>query len=125
MQNRVDYFEPWIISDTSIVSEEVWDVAPDPFTGDPGVRTEIIDCYGAMGVSIDFMRRIVACVNACKGIPTEALEQGVIKDMQESLEFYADGRNWNSVDTGIGEFPGEAVDNGSSARSALYKLKAV
>jgi hypothetical protein len=26
-------------------------------------------------------KRIVACVNACKGIPTEELEKGIIEDM--------------------------------------------
>jgi hypothetical protein len=31
-------------------------------------------------------RRIVAAVNACKGIGTEALEQGVIRDLLEALE---------------------------------------
>jgi len=30
-------------------------------------------------------RRIVACVNACKGIPTEALEAGVLKGVLEVL----------------------------------------
>jgi hypothetical protein len=29
-------------------------------------------------LSKDELRRIVACVNACRGIPTEALEAGVI-----------------------------------------------
>ena len=30
--------------------------------------------------------RIAAAVNACEGIPTEALEPGVVKDMQEALQ---------------------------------------
>lgn len=30
-------------------------------------------------------RRIVACINACAGIPTEALENGVIGEMKEAL----------------------------------------
>ena len=35
-------------------------------------------------------RRIVACVNACAGIPTEALEAGVVGEMQRSLKRIAD-----------------------------------
>jgi len=31
-------------------------------------------------------RRIAACVNACEGIPTEALESGVVQEMVEALE---------------------------------------
>lgn len=31
-------------------------------------------------------RRIVACVNACAGIPTEAIESGVIQEMRAALE---------------------------------------
>lgn len=31
-------------------------------------------------------RRIVACVNACEGIPTEALESGVVREVVEALE---------------------------------------
>lgn len=34
-------------------------------------------------------RRIVAAVNGCKGIPTEALETGVVADMLKALR-YAD-----------------------------------
>ncbi len=32
-------------------------------------------------------RRICAAVNACKGIPTEALEQGVIRELLEALDY--------------------------------------
>lgn len=31
-------------------------------------------------------RRIVACVDACEGIPTKALEAGVVREMVEALE---------------------------------------
>jgi len=31
-------------------------------------------------------QRIFACVNACEGIPTEALESGVVREMVETLE---------------------------------------
>jgi len=32
--------------------------------------------------------RIVACVNACEGIPTEALEAGVIRDLIDAATRY-------------------------------------
>jgi hypothetical protein len=32
-------------------------------------------------------RRICAAVNACKGLPTEALEQGVVARLLESLDY--------------------------------------
>lgn len=34
------------------------------------------------------LERIVACVNACKGRPTKALEEGVIKELLEALKTY-------------------------------------
>jgi hypothetical protein len=43
----------------------------------------------------DNFRRIVAAVNACKGIPTEALEDGVISELVERLR-YLDGEEFNN-----------------------------
>jgi len=34
------------------------------------------------------LRRIVACVNACEGIPTEALESGVVRELIEAATRY-------------------------------------
>lgn len=39
------------------------------------------------------------------------------------LRFYADQANWRPIDTGIGEFDGDAVDHGSRARDALAELE--
>jgi len=33
-------------------------------------------------------RRAIACVNACKGIPTEALDLGIIEEMMAERERY-------------------------------------
>lgn len=41
-------------------------------------------------------KRIIACVNACAGIPTEALENGALGDALKTLALYADPHNWNS-----------------------------
>ena len=40
-----------------------------------------------------------------------------------ALEFYADPKNWESVNTGIGDLPGDAIDYGSRARAALETEK--
>jgi hypothetical protein len=40
-------------------------------------------------------KRIVACVNACKGIPTEELEKGIIEEMERVLG------NWTSKSYGF------------------------
>lgn len=37
-----------------------------------------------------YAERIVACVNACEGISTEALNDGVVKDMYEALKSIMD-----------------------------------
>jgi len=34
------------------------------------------------------LRRIVACVNACDGIPTEALESGVVRELIKAATRY-------------------------------------
>jgi len=37
---------------------------------------------------LEELRRIVACVNACDGIPTEALESGVVLELIEAATRY-------------------------------------
>lgn len=38
-------------------------------------------CVGEQSCGIDDARRIVACVNACRGIPTEMLERSVLEQI--------------------------------------------
>jgi hypothetical protein len=59
-------------------------------------------------------RRIVAAVNACEGISTEALEQGVVAEMLEALE---DLFNWLTPDW-------QQSSLGDKARAALAKATA-
>ena len=44
-------------------------------------------------------------------------------DMLAALQFYANPENWKEQETGIGMYPGEAVDYGQRARQALAKMK--
>jgi len=39
-------------------------------------------------------QRIFACVHACEGIPTEALESGVVREMVEAITEIVDHCNW-------------------------------
>jgi hypothetical protein len=40
----------------------------------------------------------------------------------EALRFYADSENWKEQESGIGMYPGEAIDYGGTAREALATL---
>lgn len=48
----------------------------------------VADVIGNDGVEVDGAnaRRIVACVNACAGIPTEALEQAGVGGLRTAME---------------------------------------
>lgn len=64
--------EPWHVGDAFMVGELVGgnDVFP-VYQGEAGE-----DDLLAFAFSTEDARRIVACVNACAGIPTELIEQG-------------------------------------------------
>lgn len=63
MAEPQDYGEPWRLLEV------------------PGLRTmKTNDGFSVEGQHI-LSKRAIACVNACKGIPTEALEQGVIPEL--------------------------------------------
>ena len=47
-------------------------------------------------------KRIVACVNACVGITTEALEAGVVHGVIESLRYLQNGGNFPIANTWMG-----------------------
>jgi hypothetical protein len=40
----------------------------------------------------------------------------------EALKFYANADAWKDIETGIGMLPGEALDHGVAARSALHQI---
>lgn len=43
---------------------------------------------GMTSERLDELRRITACVDACDGIPTEALESGVVRELIEAATRY-------------------------------------
>lgn len=53
----------------------LYDVTPHPNPDFATIPVAIGD------VSDQYARRLAACVNACQGIPTEALEAGVVGDL--------------------------------------------
>ena len=56
-------------------------------------------------------RRLVACVNACEGIPTEALEGGVIGELMDALQSMIDPieRGWMVTDWDLRMSTGKAA----------------
>ncbi len=54
--------------------------------GESGSLVATIAYFREASIEIGNARRIVACVNACEGISTEALEAGVVKELREALE---------------------------------------
>lgn len=77
--------EPWRIGRTGITG------AVSIVAGDrpPTLVTEVIQSCTDQP-AMENARRIVACVNACAGIPTEELEQGVVQALIEALERITD-----------------------------------
>lgn len=67
--------------------------SPEPWQG--GESEMDCDIYDANGDSITAMddvspadhRRILACVNYCQGIPTEALEAGALADVLRNVDW--------------------------------------
>jgi hypothetical protein len=72
----------------------------------------------------DNARRIVAAVNACKGIPTEGLEQGVVRELLEALDYLLAQTVDEDLKYGIGLTEGEE-DARAKAQAAIAKAAAV
>ncbi len=63
---------------------EPWRIGRKPFVVRDGAGTELIDVCGAettVAEDAANARRVVAAVNACVGIPTEELQQGIVSDL--------------------------------------------
>jgi hypothetical protein len=65
-------------------------------------------------------RRLCAAVNACQGISTEALEQGVIRELREALDYLLAQTVDQDLKYGIGLTEGEE-DARAMALAALAK----
>lgn len=76
--------EPWVKKGSTVISPsrggltvEEYDEQTWTYYGGYLIAESITDANA---------RRIVACVNACAGIPSEALEAGAIREMREAIE---------------------------------------
>lgn len=116
---------------------------PGPFsvdpTGDMGEHFFGSDEHGALGTfdepfgkgsATGNARRAVAAWNATKGIPTEALEAGVVREMVDALELIASNGCYAVVPTaddhaeaGRYTLPERTAWFQGVARSALAKLR--
>lgn len=67
-------------------------VADIPIEGGPGGvnGADAVAYYGGNligeSMTVANARRIVACVNACAGVPTDMLKPGLVREMAEELE---------------------------------------
>jgi hypothetical protein len=70
-----NYGEPWEYYPTA--QDDDWESTPDVFTEEGGPSLTVAEmndhCFSRER-AVEFARRIVACVNACRFIPTEQLE---------------------------------------------------
>lgn len=103
---------------------EPWHYQPTSFiiTGDYEAG-QIAKVYGMPDPeAVATARRIVAAINAVAGISTEALEAGVVGEMLEALEFYADP--WSEIDPDdrVPDFYDE-LEFGDTAKVALRSAK--
>ena len=75
--------EPWVQHDADYCPDEIWGALDYV---DNGVRGQLV-CTLADNDRLEAnARRIVAAVNACAGIPTDALEAGAVADLLAACE---------------------------------------
>jgi len=82
--------EPWETDLIYVVASDPKGIHPDIYIAE--IAHE--DSEGLIASSAEQEangHRIVACVNACEGISTEALEQGVIQEMLDVMKAYLSG----------------------------------
>ena len=75
--------EPWIAVDRkdnrgNVVGWAVWQDLDRPYSNSPRGERIAITPDGSTSKNEENAKRIVACVNACKGVTTEVLEAGII-----------------------------------------------
>lgn len=79
--------EPWAMDWHFIVAPDPKGIYPDIYIGELIQEdSEEPSRIASPEEQIANGRRIVAAVNACKGIPVEALEEGIVEEMRELLE---------------------------------------
>jgi hypothetical protein len=123
-------------------SPEPWRIAGDTSIGPQGIGIMSADdeavavVLGPIVRPIDERtredaRRIVASVNAMRGIPTEALETGVIAELREALQSFVDYYTQAGIgdcepgdeDDCLDSFDGDEMYNVREGRKALAKLE--
>ena len=106
--------EPWSHRGNQI---EIWREHPETGTPQPQLIARVTERLDTGNAA-----RIVAAVNACAGIPTAALEAGVIAEMREALEAYLGDRDAAAQDDDGRTWCG--CDACCQARAVLAKLEA-
>ncbi len=107
--------EPWIAGPNELGDYTIWEGEPD----------EVGEVIAAVMEEANAFR-IVAAVNACAGISTEALEQGVVKELVEACQKAADllREQWKILSysfPGKGEHPELDMLNAALAKLEVPK----
>ena len=122
--------EPWSIDWHFIVAPDPKGIYPDIYIADivTGYDDEEPDRIASPNEQEANGHRIVAAINACRSIPTEALEAGAIHQMLETLEKLM--CRWNDY-LFLAEQAGEKAEYieqakayGQMARSCITTVKA-
>lgn len=111
---------PWAIeSDTWLI----WGECHDGELGVPILRADTDHRTWGREVAHEErdanVERVVACVNACEGIPTEALDAGVVRELVEALEVLVGEIEWEIGEEKWGRDP----DALPMARAVLAKVR--
>ncbi len=109
--------EPWTSNDQAIVQDRHGRIIAD---------CEIIAVSGHSGTpeeEVANARRIVTCINACQGISTEALEQGILGQLRLTLDELVTATEdlLAAIDGATGQFDGE----GTKADAACTRARTV
>jgi hypothetical protein len=114
-QNEPEYGpEPWELVITAEYGPVVYDGEGMPVGSYKANSRERILANG---------RRIVACVNACAKIDTEALEAGVLENIIEALYGLLDGLDSNSDPERCGLSQQQWDQRETEARAAIAQLE--
>ena len=100
--------EPWTWNHQAIVQDAAGNIIADC-----EILPECVTDTLPPELEVANARRIVAAVNACQGIPTKALEQGIVAEMLNVLEHFY---NWLTPDW-------QQSSLGDKARAAIARAK--
>ncbi|HJT77879.1 MAG TPA: hypothetical protein VJ739_11820 [Gemmataceae bacterium] len=117
--------EPWEYADSGLIYGQCGEDDDEaPFVCDV-VEDSAMQAFGTLSpVEEANARRICAAVNACRGVSTEALEQGAIADLRHALQALLDTTADldAAIDGATDQFDGERAELDAAWRNAHAAL---